>query len=936
MGKERISKDLGLTFDDVLIVPAASHVLPKDVSLKTKITPKITLNIPLLSAAMDTVTEHATASAMAREGGIGIIHKNLAPEVQAVEVDKVKRAEFWIINNPVTISSQDTLSKIRHLKKEFDINSFPVVDGGKLVGIVTNRDLLFEEDYSKKVSQIMTPRKDLITIEKEVAYEEAKDILHKNRIEKLPIVDKDGILKGLITITDIQNRQKYPNALKDKRGRLIVGAAVGPKDDFRVQALVEKEVDVVVVDTSHGHSKNVIESVKRYKKDYDIEIIAGNVATAQGAKALISAGADAVKVGIGPGSICLEADTLITMADYSAKRIEDVSIGDYVITHNNRKRAVTKKYIRKHSGVVCEINVNGSPGKLKITPNHPVLAIAFDSDQQKVKKYGAKYYFDKKKYNKGLEWIEAGRLKKGDVVVIPKTTVRKANETVFDLAEFVPNYMLDEEKIWSNKIGFNPNEESYVDLAQKFTTTPRIIENIVHGKKSVDMGLNQRVNQYLQQISYEREISPNKVNRFVKLDENLMSLLGYFVAEGYIAGAKNNRQLCFAFSKAEKNYHAEVSSLVQKVFGYPSSSVIEHKIKDSAVVHVYSHIIGSFVERLMPLGSKNKRAPTTLLEQPDSLLKQFVRSAWNGDGTIKEEGRVSYKTVSASLAMQMSEILIRLGFMPSIGAEQTKNITWNTQYRVRISGEQYYRFINTIFHEKNITKKDNTSQQVWSDEQYIYLTVKSSKHIEKETTVYNLEVDEDNSYLANRIAVHNCTTRIVAGVGVPQISAILDCAKAAGNIPIIADGGIKYSGDITKAIACGASAVMIGSLFAGCEETPGKTVYLNNRKFKQYRGMGSVGAMTQGSKDRYFQSDIDEERKFVPEGIEGVVPFKGSVQEVVYQLMGGLRSGMGLTGSENIDQLRKKTKMLTITQASLKESHPHDVTITEEAPNYSH
>ena len=482
MGKEKISRDLGLTFDDVLIVPAASKILPKDVSLKTKITPRLTLNIPLLSAAMDTVTEHATAIAMAREGGIGIIHKNLPPESQAAEVEKVKRAEYWIINNPITISSKDNLARTRALKKEFNINSFPVVDNGKLVGIVTNRDMLFEDDLSREVLHIMTPRSELVTVEKEVSYKEALEILHKNRIEKLPIVDKDGMLKGLITITDIQNKQKFPHALKDRRGRLIVGAAVGPKDDYRVWALVEKEVDVVVVDTSHGHSRNVLDAVKRYKKDFDVEIIAGNVATAEGTRALINAGADGIKVGIGPGSIC--------------------------------------------------------------------------------------------------------------------------------------------------------------------------------------------------------------------------------------------------------------------------------------------------------------------------------------------------------------------------------------------------------------------------------------------------------------------TTRVIAGVGVPQITAIMDCAKAAGNIPLIADGGVKYSGDITKALACGASAVMIGSLLAGCEETPGKTVYMNNRKFKQYRGMGSVGAMMQGSKDRYFQSEISEEKKFVPEGIEGVVPFKGKVGEIVYQLIGGVRSGMGLSGSATIDELRKKSRLVRITSAALRESHPHDVTITEEAPNY--
>lgn len=482
--KEKILDSYGLTFDDVLILPGHSTVIPHQVNLETKITKKISLNIPVLSAAMDTVTEHKTAIAMAREGGIGIIHKNIAPEVQAGEVEKVKRAEYWVVNNPISISANDNISKIEHLKAEFGVNSFPVIDDGKLVGIVTNRDLLFENDLATKVRDIMTPRSRLVTVDREVSWEEARDILHKNRVEKLPITDKNGSLKGLITINDIENRKKYPQASKDSRGRLIVGAAIGPRDDERLKQLVEKEVDVVVVDTSHGHSQNVIDAVKRYKKEFDVEIIAGNVATKEAAAALTSAGADAIKVGIGPGSIC--------------------------------------------------------------------------------------------------------------------------------------------------------------------------------------------------------------------------------------------------------------------------------------------------------------------------------------------------------------------------------------------------------------------------------------------------------------------TTRVVAGVGVPQITAIMESAKGAGKIPVIADGGIKYSGDIAKAISAGADAVMLGSLFAGCEETPGKTVYLNNRKFKQYRGMGSVGAMMQGSKDRYFQADVEEEKKFVPEGIEGVVAYKGSVSEVLYQLMGGLRSGMGLSGSENISKLKKKSKMIQITNASLKESHPHDVTITEEAPNYSH
>lgn len=471
-----------LTFDDVLLVPGYSETLPSSVSLETHLTKNIRINIPLVSAAMDTVTEWRTAVALAKQGGIGIIHKNLSPEEQAAQVDRVKRSEFWIITEPFTISPNETIEKILKIKQEHGISSFPVVDKGKLVGLVTNRDLLFEDNVYKKARDIMT--KDLVTVDRMVTFEEAKEILHKNRLEKLPVIDKAGKLRGLVTMTDVMKTIKHPHANKDKRGRLRVGAAIGPNDMERARKLVEAEVDVLVLDTSHGHSKNVIEAAAKYKKEFDIDLIVGNVATAEATEALIKAGADAVKVGIGPGAIC--------------------------------------------------------------------------------------------------------------------------------------------------------------------------------------------------------------------------------------------------------------------------------------------------------------------------------------------------------------------------------------------------------------------------------------------------------------------TTRVISGVGVPQISAIIDCAKAAEKhgVPIIADGGIKYSGDITKALAAGASSVMLGSLFAGCEETPGKTIFLNNRKFKQYRGMGSIGAMQAGSKDRYFQSHVQERGKFVAEGVEGVVPYKGTIEELVYQMLGGVRSGMGLVGAANISELHKKARMIKITEASLKESHPHDIMVTEEAPNY--
>ena len=474
----------GLTFDDVLLIPSYSEVLPYQVDLSTQLTDKIKLNIPLLSASMDTVTEYELAIAIAREGGIGIIHKNMSIEEQAQHVDKVKRSENGVITNPFHLSPDHTLADAEELMRKFRISGVPVTEGAKLVGIITNRDLRFETDMTKTIGECMT-KDNLVTAPVGTTLEQAQEILGRHRIEKLPLVDKDFNLKGLITIKDIEKAIKYPNSAKDANGRLLAGAAVGVTADVldRVAALVEAKVDVIVIDTAHGHSKGVLDTVSKIKAAYPgVTYIVGNVATAEGTKALFDHGADVVKVGIGPGSIC--------------------------------------------------------------------------------------------------------------------------------------------------------------------------------------------------------------------------------------------------------------------------------------------------------------------------------------------------------------------------------------------------------------------------------------------------------------------TTRIIAGIGVPQITAIMDCAEAADKLGkrIIADGGIKYSGDIVKALGAGASACMIGSLFAGTEETPGDIEIFQGRSFKVYRGMGSLGAMNAGSKDRYFQAGA---KKLVPEGVEGRVPFRGALSDVVFQLMGGLRSGMGYCGMKDIDTLRKNAKFIKISGAALVESHPHDISITKEAPNYS-
>ncbi|MBU5317377.1 IMP dehydrogenase [Clostridium bornimense] len=474
----------GYTFDDVLLVPNKSEVLPKEVTLGTNLTKKIKLNIPIMSAGMDTVTESKMAIAIAREGGIGIIHKNMSIEAQALEVDRVKRQENGVITNPFSLSKEHKIQDALDLMSKYRISGVPVTEDGKLIGILTNRDILFEEDYNAAIGDVMT-KGELITAPEGTTVEEAKEILKKHKIEKLPLVDKNNVLKGLITIKDIEKVKTYPNAAKDEKGRLLCGAAVGVTKDMmeRVKALRDVEVDVITLDTAHGHSEGVLEAVKKIKEVYpEMQIIAGNVATAAATKDLIEAGADCVKVGIGPGSIC--------------------------------------------------------------------------------------------------------------------------------------------------------------------------------------------------------------------------------------------------------------------------------------------------------------------------------------------------------------------------------------------------------------------------------------------------------------------TTRVVAGVGVPQLTAVMDCVEVANEygVPVIADGGIKYSGDMVKALAAGAKVCMMGSMFAGCEEAPGEVEIYQGRSYKVYRGMGSLAAMKKGSKDRYFQ---EGNKKLVPEGVEGRVPFKGALSETIYQIIGGIRSGMGYLGAKTLVDLYENATMVVQSSAGLRESHPHDIQITKEAPNYS-
>ncbi|HYE74691.1 MAG TPA: IMP dehydrogenase, partial [Blastocatellia bacterium] len=618
------------------------------------------------------------------------------------------------------------------------------------------------------------------------------------------------------------------------------------------------------------------------------------------------AGVDAVKVGIGPGSICFDANALILMSDGGVKRIADVKVGETVVSHKGIARPVTKTYQRAYRGPLISLNVSGCPDKLRVTPNHEFLAMSFDAPASLRAKNGAKYFFTTKKYNAGLRWVRADELKSQDIVAIPRRKY-EVEAIVFDLASVVPHYHADDQSIWANKPSRNFNDENYHALAARFATTARVIGTIVTGQRKVQDELGNEVNAYLEEKKYIRYQQPTKLHRFVALDSNLMRLIGYYIAEGYVMGNANNRQLRFAFGAHERSYVEDVSRLISEVFGY-RGTVMRPTPRHALEAMVYNHAIARFFESLVPGKARNRKLPEVSLNQTPECLRQLLIGALRGDGCLKDSRRIAYKTASPHLAHQIAEVFTRLGYLPSIQSYRNKREGWATSYHVRISGAQCARF-SEEFPELGLEYPLDiqVKQKFFADDDYIYAPVISAEVEEdQELEVYNLEVAEDHTYVANRIAVHNCTTRVVSGAGVPQITAIAECAQAAAEtgIPIIADGGIKFSGDITKAIAAGADAVMIGSLLAGTDESPGEIILYQGRNFKSYRGMGSLGAMRQGSKDRYGQDQQDIESKLVPEGIEGRVTYKGSLAALVTQLIGGLRAGMGYTGCRTIGELK--------------------------------
>jgi IMP dehydrogenase/GMP reductase len=853
----------GLTFDDVLLVPAESSVLPNDVSTAARLTRTIALETPVVSAAMDTVTEARMAIALAREGGIGIVHRNLSIAAQVAEVDKVKRSESGMIVEPLTLPPDALVADALQLMERYHVSGVPITDGaGRLVGILTNRDLRFERNLTQPVSERMTAS-GLVTAPVGTTLREAEALLHQHRIEKLPIVDADGVLRGLITVKDIQKRVEFPQATKDQQGRLRVGAAVGVGPDAveRAEALVAAGADVLVVDTAHGHSLGVIEMVARIASlSGEFDVIAGNIATAEAAHSLIDAGADGLKVGIGPG--CFAAGTRVLMSDATYRNIEDIRPGDRVI--NMHGDAVTVR-------------------KAWCTGVRPVMAV--------------------RHVGSGVETVMTAdhRFFVGDLTSVTAGTVAAKGYTrVLERPT-----RLGQLKLRWKEIG---------DAAQDALLMPRWITFELPDELSIDL------RRYVR-----REKTLERYNAEVRESYSLGYMFGTFLGDGDAFlnwnGKSEIGRVGWTFGPREDAIAQKLVDAVAEVTG------VTPTLRRGRVLHVYLFSL-PWARLLSEFGKRaDKHMPKQFMCHDPRFLRGVLDGLIDSDGHVEANGRVCFRNTSQQLVELFGTLCFLLhGSFPSVLREEgtagglagTSSERCLPSFRARLG----------VTHAKRHLEGFHVVKQL------------SQRELGIEVPVYDIEVDcPSHSFIANNAIVHNsiCTTRVVAGVGVPQVTAVHDVAEAAAvtGVPVIADGGMTSSGDVAKAIAAGADTVMIGSMLAGTDESPGDIVFAQGERFKEYRGMGSLGAMkARGySKDRYFQGDVEDVEKLVPEGIEARVPYKGPVSGVLHQIVGGLRQAMGYCGAATIEALHD-AQFVRITGAGLRESHPHDVTITKDAPNY--
>ena len=848
-----------LTFDDVLLVPQKSDIESrKDVNTSTMLSRNIRINIPIISSNMDTVTESAMAIAVAREGGLGIIHRFMSIEDQADEVKKVKRSEGILIEHPYTLKPEQTLEDALNIMNHYSVKGLLVTDiNKKLIGILTSRDILFETDLSKKINDLMTTN--IITAPVNTSMDMAKDILHKNRIEKLPLVDENGILKGLITAKDIIKKEQFPRAAKDSKGRLLVGAAIGVKDDVieRTSALLDANADIIVIDIAHGHAKSVIDTIKLLRKEFgNVEIMAGNVATKEAFHDLVSAGADSIKAGVGGG--CFAAGTRILMSNGTYKNIEEIEPGNRVINKDGNPVNVKKSFctgIKK----VNKVRASTFYETTFVTPNHQYWVGDLNtSSVVTLQSRGYSFLLEQQskttpKQSK-YKWKKIEDLKQ-DVFLLPK------------------------------KIDFELPEDFKIILKKR-------------------RGGNWRTGHL-----YE-------IDQIIKPSYEIGYIFGTFLGDGtshtpvFKGSHRGAVHWYFGLNEFEK-VNKLIYSLL-KVFKNikPKIQTKTNIIKLSLYYKPLADFLSCFGKR------KEKHLPEKYLINNKDYLKGLLHGLIDTDGHIEKEGRIRFYNTSKRLIelFNVASYLV-LGVFPNNAKRKKSSGTLKNINLANCNDSYTSEIINTG--QKRLTKN------------YQAVKILDIQETSENKQVYDLEIDcSTHSFIANNAIVHNsvCSTRIVTGSGVPQLSAIMDCAEAAEEtgIPLVADGGIRYPGDITKAIGAGADTVMLGNALAGTDESPGNTLMKNGRKFKIYRGSAGYGTAMSRKNQKLKDVNVND---YVAEGVESLIGYKGSVSEVINQLLGGLRSGMSYSGARTIEELKQKAKFIKITSSGMKESKPHDVNV---------
>lgn len=855
----------GLTFDDVLLQPKFSGINSrKDVSTKSKLTKNITLNVPIISANMDTVTESAMAITMAEIGGIGIIHRFLTIEQQVHQVKKVKRAHNFIIPDPYTIDINANIQNVKYEMRLRGVHSLLITDSEKkLRGIITNRDLLFEDNDDLSVIELMTPYEKLIFKRvnsiSDVDFNEAKKIFKSHKLEKLPLIDENNFIKGLITVKDIHKRLEFPNAVKDEKGRLRVGAAIGVKNDYleRTEELVKAGVDVLVIDIAHGHSQSLLDTLYKIKSSFpNVDVIAGNVATKHGTSDLISAGADAIKTGVGPG--CFMAGTRVLMSNGTYKNIEEIQVGDRVINMNGFPVRVTNAFstgIRKVSKLRNSIFYKDT----FVTPDH--------------------------RY-----WI-------GDLNSVSKDTLQSKGYA----------------KILEQQSKTNPKESKYKwkqiqDFNQEALLIPRNINFEMSNTFNYD--LLKRVggnNNSKTGIKYNIDLT-------LKPSYDLGYIFGTFLGDGHSScHTRKDRtswsgKVVWSFGVNEMNIAENLQNIIYKIF---NKDVTLNKKENIIEVTLYYK---PFADLLETFGKKSeKHLPEQFIVNDKEYLSGIINGLIDSDGNIEEGGRINLKNSSPQIIelFNIASYLVNGVFPNNLKIETTVGTLKNSNIE---NFNQCYKasIINTGV--KRLTENYQVAKLLELTETGL------------EVSVYDITVDcETHSFIADNSIVHNstCQTRIVTGAGVPQLTAIMDCCESSiyNEVPLIADGGIRYSGDIVKALAAGASTVMLGSMFAGCEESPGHTRVKDGQKYKVYRGMASYdAAANRRNSEKGYDVNLDD---YVAEGVETVIPYKGKVKEVLEQLIGGLRSGMSYLGVDSIEDMPKNADFIKMSPAGLSESKPH-------------